>query len=135
MMNNTLPLMDINNRTSMIYKVYSIEHDPKIVKFEIAFIDEHSNLQFKHILYEEDLVILSRLRSLNKGEYHFAETSLYIDINDIHETTIDITIYLNTLSENQDSSHNVDNAYTHDMTVEKNCFIQFIEYLQHHLAQ
>lgn len=133
MMNNTLPLMDINNSTSMIYKVYSIEHDPKVVKFEIAFINDHSNLQFKHILYEEDLNILSRLLSLNTGKYHFVEPSLFIDIKKIHETTIDITIHLNTLSEVHDASHSIDNAY--DMTVEIHGFTQFIEYLQHHLAQ
>lgn len=133
MMNNTLPLMDINNSTSMIYKVYSIEHDPKVVKFEIAFTNGHSNLLFKHILYEEDLIILSHLQSLNTGKYHFVEPSLYIDIKKIHETTIDITIHLNTLSDVQDASHNVDNAY--DMTVEKHGFIQFIKYLQHHLVQ
>ncbi|MFC6118183.1 hypothetical protein ACFPVV_06055 [Macrococcoides bohemicum] len=133
MMNNTLPLMDINNSTSMIYKVYSIEHDPKVAKFEIAFINGHSNLQFKHILYEEDLIILSRLQSLNTGKYHFIEPSLYIDIKNIHETTIDITIHLKALLENHDASHGADYAY--DMTVEQHGFIHFIEYLQHHLAQ
>lgn len=133
MMNNTLPLMDINNSTSMIYKVYSIEHDPKVVKFEIAFTNGHRNLLFKHILYEEDLIILSHLQSLNTGKYHFVEPSLYIDIKNIHETTIDITIHLKALLENHDSSHRTDNAY--DMTVEKHGFIQFIEYLQHHLVQ
>ncbi|RAI81428.1 hypothetical protein BFS35_007610 [Macrococcoides goetzii] len=132
-MNNTLPLMDINNSTSMIYKVYSIEHDPKVVKFEIAFINDHSNLLFKHILYEEDLIILSHLQLLNTGKYHFVEPSLYIDIKNIHEKTIDITIHLKALLENHDSAHRADNAY--DMTVEKHGFIQFIEYLQHHLVQ
>lgn len=38
MMNSTLPLIDINNNSSLIYKLFRVEDDPRYVCFEIAFI-------------------------------------------------------------------------------------------------
>lgn len=133
MMNNTLPLMDINHSMSLVYKVYSIEHDPKLVEFEIALIDEHNNSQFKHMLYEEDLIVLNLLHTLNEGEYRFTEPSLYITINTMHETSIEISIHLDIFSDDNSASHNAHQTY--NMTIEKQGFIQFIDYLKYHLAQ
>ncbi|WP_414050874.1 hypothetical protein [Macrococcus animalis] len=130
-MNNTLPLLDIRANTSLVYKVSRFENHPKYVCFEIAFIVENQNIQFTHTIFEDELPVLNRLLLLEIGEYHFFEPDIYFEVKQVHETTIDINLYLDIDLINGIPSN--DKYKSYDMVVDKKSFIQLIEFLMYHL--
>ncbi|MCE4957322.1 hypothetical protein [Macrococcoides caseolyticum] len=126
-MNTTLPLLDINNRLSLVYKRLEVHEDPKTVIFKIALIQNDSNLQFTHAIFEDELEVLNELLLLKTGEYHFSEPDIFIAINQIYENTIDISFHVDLALINNLPSD--DQYETYDMTIEKSAFLKFVDYL------
>ncbi|WP_414045029.1 hypothetical protein ACMGE5_01010 [Macrococcus equi] len=131
-MNTTLPLIDIFERTSIVFKLNEVIDEPRTVIFNIAFIHDSSHQQFNLAFFEDDAHKLEHMLSFEAGAYHFIESDMYITIYHEKALTLDLSIHLDLELINHQPSINHYESF--DMTVDKQSFTKLVNYLFHHIV-